>query len=355
MQYLIMKSGVPIFDVARAYGLAALLSLSDKNGVDSPVINETGYGFVIEFQQGQPDQNYLVCNPAWQSLFSASPRNSYYDQAWEGLFITYKRQDRTKKILEVKFHIEQRFQLICTESNKPGLSVKFSGETLPGGLEPSAFKGSKSTTRAQYTESQTDVDKDNWALGCLGGAISGRYIWQNRNIFVIYPIPGKIHFFNWREIREKTFGESLNYLGVKNAVAHYSVILAETLRQMSANLSNFADSFSGLLYFSLFKTGNQWKPSSAGSTNLQSLIDLIKNNPSESAKIFEVWKYLFRRGSVKGSEDLMDAITDLVIDPSLESLENHAKVFLRYIAKKGVKTMHLYTEESLKEVLKNVY
>jgi hypothetical protein len=124
---------------------------------------------------------------------------------------------------------------------------------------------------------------------------------------------------------------------------------------MSANLSDFADSFSGLLYFSLFKTGNQWKPSSAGSMNLQYLIDLVKNNPSESEKIFQVWNYLFRRGSVKGSEDLADAITNMVINPSLESLENHVKIFLRYIARKEVKTINLYTEESLKEVLKYVY
>jgi hypothetical protein len=355
MPYSITKSGVPIFDVARAYSLAAVLSYSDEDESTNPIISDTGSCFVIDFPKGKPSLAHLLQDAGWQGLFSIpnglDPRN----QAWGSLFVTdLSMAAKEKKVKQVQKQLEQGFDDLLMRAQAQGLIARFEGETLPGGLEPSAFKGSKSSTRAQYAESQTEVDKTNWALACLGGALAGRYVWQRRNIFAVYPIPERVHFINWQDIREKTYGERLSYLGVRNAVAHYSVVLAETMRQMAANSSSFSDSFSGLAYFSLFKTGNQWKPSSAGFLSLQPLIEMALGHTHESAKVFEVWEKLFRRGSVRGSEDLAEVLTNLIMSPSLESLEKHNRVLLRYIAGKEVKAMNQYTEDAIKEVMQIV-
>jgi hypothetical protein len=264
---------------------------------------------------------------------------------------------KEKKVKQVQKQLEKDFSDLLKISQSSGLIARFEGETIPGGLDPSSFKGSKSFTRAQYAESQTDVDKDNWALACLGGALVGRYIWQRRNIFALYPVPEKVHFITWQNVREKTYSERLDYLGVRNAVAHYSVVLAETIRQMAANSSSFSDSFSSLAYFSLFKTGKQWKPSSAGFLNLQPLTELALGHTHESAKVFEVWINLFRKTNERYRlvrQDLAECLTNLVMNPSLENLEKHNRILLRYVGKKEVKTMNLYTEDTLKEVMQIV-
>jgi len=355
MPYWIMKSGVPILDVARAYGLAALLSYSDADQSTSPVINDAGSAFVIDFPRGKPTRDYLSQDDAWQALFylpsSLDPRNP----AWSSLFVTdLSASAKEKKLRQVQEHLEQQFDELLGTARDRGLSVQFEGETLSGGLEPSAFKGSKSATRAHYAEDQTKVDTDNWALACLGGALAGRYVWQHRAVFVVYPVPEKVHFFNWRDIKQKTYAERLNYLSVQNAVGHYSVVLAEAMRKMAVSRLDFSDRFSNLAYFSLFKTGNQWKPSSAGLLNIQPLLDMALGQPHEAAKVFQVWDYLFRRGSVRGCEDLAEAITELIMSPSLENLERHNRVLIRYIAGKGVRAMNQYTEESVKEVMQIV-
>uniref|UniRef100_A0A7C3AMW9 Uncharacterized protein n=1 Tax=Thermorudis sp. TaxID=1969470 RepID=A0A7C3AMW9_9BACT len=83
--------------------------------------------------------------------------------------------------------------------------------------------------------------------------------------------------------------------------------------------------------------------------NLRRLLDLALGHPHESEAVFNVWKYMFRRGSLKGNEDMALAITQLVMDPKLESYEQHVKVFLRYLAL-GVKVESQYTNEPLQEV-----
>ncbi|MDM7911881.1 MAG: hypothetical protein QUS09_02180 [Methanotrichaceae archaeon] len=291
----------------------------------------------------------------WASLFYIPDDLNPTNLAWNSLFVTdLGLAGKAKKVKQVKTYLEQRFDDVLTIAQHPGLSAQFEGETLPGGLEPSAFKGSKSTTRAQYSEAQTEVDSDNWALACLGGALVGRYVWQRRSIMVMYPVPEKVSFFSWRGIRDKTYGERLSYLGVQNAVAHYSVVLCEAMRKMASSSLAFSDRFSNLAYFSLFKTGNQWKPSTAGFLNLQPLLNMALGRPHETAEVFETWAYLFRRGSVRGYEDLSEAITKLIMSPSLENLERHNRVLLRYIDRKEIKAMNQYTEDALKEVMQIV-
>jgi len=348
-----MKSGLEIFDVARAYGMAALLFYADESE-QTPHISDVGSGYLIE-HGGNPSQEHLQKSQEWLTLFQIATGYDPLNPAWGQVFITdLASKAKEGKVSHVMRLLADNFEVIIGRAKNESLLPIFGiGETLPGGLDPAAFKGLRGRTRRQYAEGQSKVDSENWALACFGAALCGHYIWQRGECFAIFPVPLQVRFSDYNTIREHTFGKRLQYLSVQNAAAHYSVVLADELSKMAAGDPKYGDCFSNLFYFSLFKTGNQWKPGAAGQLNLQPLLKLAIGKPDKAEVVFKVWDYLFRRGSVRGAEELAEAVTALVMHPTLSTFENHVRVFLRYQAK-GVKWENLYTEESLKEVMKIV-
>jgi hypothetical protein len=353
MQFWITKSGLEIFDVARAYGLAALLSYADEAQFAPPFVSDAGAVYCVDLPGGKPSASRLTgtSNSGWLEAFAIGDFGDPLSPQWNSLFVTDTAAFKESKRAAAKHLLENRLDELLGQASQPGLVADFDGgETLPGGLDPVAFKGLRGGTRGQYSERQMKVDKLNWALACLGGALAGRFIYQKgAGYFVVYPVPESIEWTDFREVRRETYGERLSYLSVQNAAAHYSVVLAEHLRSRAASGLASTPRYSNLLYFSLFKTGNQWKPGGAGRLNLQPLLDLALGRPHDAADVFKVWLYLFRRRSARGNKDLALAITDLVMQPTLDSYERHVRVFARYIAQ-GAKTEFQYNEQSLKEV-----
>lgn len=354
MHYFIPKTGLEIFDLCRAYGLAMLLDYASLEG-ETPVINDAGSSYLIEHETEKVSKDRLLKNAAWHSIFEESPD----DRTWSRIFLTDK-QNWSKKVKKVKDILSKAAEKIIRDFQNPAnLPVISSnkGETLSGPLDPSAFKGLRGRTRGDYSEGQTKVDSPNWALACLGGAISGRYKIQKDqgnkwDYFVIFPVPQRVELNNFREIRKSTYTIGLKYLGIQNAAAHFSVVLAEKMLAMAASKSQFNDRFSGVFYFSMVQSGQQFKPSAGGNLSLYPLMELAVSGRPNISSVFEVWNYLFRKGSVQGCEDMAEAITEFIMNPSVESYEKHAKIFLKYISKpRKIKSANLYDNETLKEVV----
>jgi len=81
-------------------------------------------------------------------------------------------------------------------------------------------------------------------------------------------------------------------------------------------------------------------------------MELASSGRLNVQRIFEVWNYLFRKGSVQGCEDIAESITAFIMHPSLTTYENHIKVFMKYISRpREIKSANLYDEETLKEVM----
>ncbi len=355
MQYYIMKSGLEIFDLCRAYGLATFIDFASAEDT-SPIIYDAGSFYIIEHESIEISKERLIKNVGWHSLFEESPD----ERTWSRVFLTDKK-NWPKKVKRVKEILTKNAEDILRDYREPYRYPQISsnkGETLSGPLDPSAFKGLRGKTRGDYTEKQTRVDDLNWAIASLGGKIGGKYLWDRRTkgYFAIFPAPKRVESKNWREISNWLDDKCrLNYISVQNAAAHFSVLLAEKMREMSASKSQFRDTFSGLLYFSIVQSGQQFKPSVGGNLSLHPLMTLaLPGNPAV-AKVFDVWNYLFRKGSVQGCEDLAEAITQFIMSPSLEAYENHVKVFLRYVSMpREVKSANLYDDEALKEVIRYV-
>lgn len=348
-RFFVARTGLEIFDLCRAYGLAILLDRATPEEC-IPEIIEAGHFYFIEVPEVELKKGILKKNVGWHQLF--------VDNNWNKVFLTYKDKwpqqvKKVKGILTEDLNkIEKTFQKL---DNLPEISTA-KGETLSGPLDPSAFKGLRGKTRGDYYEGQTKVDKYNWALASLGGSIAGRYSLQKSqgnkwNYFVAFPIPQRIELNNFLEIKESIYAKRRNYLSVQNAAAHFAVLLAQKMAELLSSRSQYSDRFSGIFYFSLVQSGRQFKPSSGGNLSLHPLMELVFSGRPWISEVFENWNYLFRKGSVKGCEDLALAITDFIMHPTLESYETHARIFLRYIIKGEVKGENYYNENSLREVI----
>lgn len=351
MEYRIAKSGLEIFDTARAYGLGLVLQILAE-GKASPKIVDQGGVFELTIPT-KPNFAALKHSDLWRAVCA--------ENNWQRVFLTYKKAWSGQRD-KVKRSLEKQVEVILQKAEKNGLVVEFDGKfALPGPLDPVGFKGLKGLTGGSYSEGQTTVDEFNWALGCLGAAVAQRYKIQKAvgnkwEYYVTLPIPEEVLFSDFHQVRQLIYDKGLSYNGVQNAAAHFALLFANAVREKAQGNPRFPARFSSVLYFSLFQSGQQFKPSVGGAVNLGRLIQLALSRPDIASEMFKTWDYLFRRGSAQGNEDLAQAITRLVMVPSLETYYHHARIFNRYIVdrNKGVKHENLYTERALEEVMNYV-
>jgi hypothetical protein len=351
MQFFVMKSGLEVFDTCRAYGLAQLIC-SAAGDDHSVTIVDMGGAFSITLPVNLQLPN-LSRSDSWRALFT--------ENNWQFIFLTYKAA-WSRQREQIRQALQKRLGDILSTAAESGLVADFTGNaTLPGPLDPIAFKGLKGARADDYVEYQTSADEENWALGCLGAAVAQQYKAQRVGgkkweYYVTLPVPAALSFRVFLEVRELARKESLSYVGVRNAAAHSAVLIADAVREKAQGNPAFPATFNKVLYFSMFRSGQQFKPASGGTAAIASLIRYALCDPADAYEMFQTWRYLFRRGSTRGSEDLAEAITELVLAPSTESYYRHARVFSRYIAnrQKGVKHEHLYSERGLTTVFKYV-
>lgn len=349
VDYLVLKSGLPVLDTARAYGLAQLLQALAENNESTPRILDQEAAFVLSLGV-EPNTTSLRNSDLWRAIFA--------ENNWQRVFLTYKREwtDQREKVRKT---LECHVKDVLNRAARGGLALSFDGGfALPGSLDPTGFKGLKGLTARSYLEGQTTIDNLNWALGCLGGAVAHRYKVQKTvgnkwEYYVTLPVPEKVQFSDFHAIRQVVYDKGLSYNGVRNAAAHFSLLLADAIREKGQGNPQFPMRFSNVLYFALFQSRRQFKPSVGGIVNVGRLIEIALSRPDVASEMFETWDYLFRRGSAQGNEDLAQAITELVMAPSFETYSRHARIFNRYIVdrKKGGKRENLYTEKALEEVM----
>jgi hypothetical protein len=351
LDYTILKSGLEILDSARAYGFAQLLQVL-AGGRFTPTILNRGGVFSVSLVQ-RPNEKAFEDSDLWKALFA--------ENNWQRVFLTYKKAWSSQRE-KVRRSLEARVGEILNEAETNGLQVEFDAKfSLPGPLDPVGFKGLKGLTGGNYSESQTEVDEANWALACLGAVVAQRYKIQKAvgnkwEYYVTLPVPEEVQFKNFRDIRSITYDKALGYTGVRNAAAHFSLMLADAVREKAQGNPHFPVRFSSVLYFCLFQAGQQYKPSIGGIVSVDRLIDTALTRPKAAEELFKTWDYLFRRGCVKGNEELAEAITELLMAPSLETYYRHARIFNRQIVdrNKGVKKENLYTDRALAEVMNYV-
>jgi hypothetical protein len=351
VQFFVTKTGLDAFDTARAWGLAVLLNVLTQDEVR---LQDASWAFILEPKGCIPQNAQLTGLGSWVTLFTAG------DVQWDNVFVTQRGRQGAKKE-QVRQILETQLHSLLSDLQRPDNLVEIgSGENVPGGLEPAAFKGLRHVTKASYREDQLKVSEGHWALSCLGMATCGTYrpireAGQDRWL-VLLPVPQNVHFNYFRDVQElmRPSGLRLRYIGVQNAAAHYAVQLAEQLRRRAAAQGSLQDRFSAILYFTLFGTGQQVKPSQGNHLNLTPLMDAIQEDPHGTEAMLKWLDYCFRLGATKGAEELALAVTELVMRWDLDAYEKLVKVFVRFIARNQVRYDNLPYERTLLGVMKNV-
>lgn len=348
MQCVIMKTGLDAFDIARVWGLASLLAESTRDAV---LVRDDGFQFRVEsFSDMRHDEHWTA-----PSLPPGIEEN------WPYVFITSKKEERKQKIKK----IEEQFNML--KRNRDLLLEKFGvgdtspifvkqGETLPGALDPAAFKGVRQVTRARYAEDQLKVDLDHWTLACVGAALCGTYQRVQsagaQRTLVLLPVPFEVTVYQYEELQELTrWTDRSRHISSATAAAHAAVRIAERVRKRAAAMGGQLDRFSEIVFFELFHTGNQPKPAQGNRVRLDRLMEMVQNELSDVERMFSWLDYCFRRGTVKGFEELALAATDLVFSWNLDSYYRLARVFLRLLMTNEIRAENRPDEEALKGVL----
>lgn len=352
MQFFITRTGLDAFDVARAWGLAVLLNVLMEEEVE---LQDFGWAFIL-----QPAtlalEDAKLAGLGWRTLIKAE------DVRWQQVFMTLrKKQEKLseEEVSQVQQVLESNWQSLMRGLRQPNNAVTIGqGKTLPGGLEPSAFKSLRHDTKASYGEEQLRVPEEHWALACLGMATCGTYRLSREagqsNWLALLPIPQSVRFNYFRDVQQLLRPHSIRYRGVQNAAAHYAVQLVEGLRRRAAAQGSLQDQFSAVLYFTLFGAGQQTKPSQGSQLNLAPLMQLVQDDPHGSEAVLKWLDYCFRLGATEGAEDLALAATELVMRWDLDAYERLVRVLVRFVAKKQVKYENLPNEGLMRRVMKYV-
>ncbi|MHA1578293.1 MAG: hypothetical protein ACTSUQ_01530 [Candidatus Freyarchaeota archaeon] len=367
MLYRIVRTGMDMFDVCRAYGLALVLSVvSDIEEIYERVIVED-YGSYYQVEGPRVAGENLSGETRWLALFTPS-------DGWSRIFLTVSRSptlnvknEKQKKKLESTVREIIGKYSKALEANLGSILERYSGfhtpeitnknkkdfETLYQSLEVSASKGFRRAVRDGYGEGgQVYAPIEDLALAYLGGAHFVYWVW-GENLIGILPAPQRVLLENHLEIGNLLKSGFVNRSSVISAISHYAVLFAMKIREKKANQAEYSDKYSSLIFNAMTKTGNQWKPVSGGIFPLELLFSLIEDDLHVSKEIFDIWNNVFRVGSMKGNEDLALTLAEFIAHPNLDLFEEHVRVHLRYLINKGVK-VETYSENCIKEVMKFV-
>lgn len=351
MPFYITKTGLDVFDTARAWGWALVLNLTGEE----VAIKEADWAFLIEPTLARFNGSAPAASPFWGSIFA--------ENGWKRVFMTARgswqaKRDQVRRVLKQEIHNLRKDLAVPTNSVTFG-----KGESLPGGLDPVGFKSLRHATRARYAEGQLSVDKKHWALACLGMAACGTYAVLNyedyeagqTNWLALLPRPQDIRFYYFRDVQDLLRIPGLpRYYGVQNAAAYYALHLAERLRQRAAAQGSLQDRFSSVIYFRLFGAGQQTKPAQGNQLRLEPLTQAIASDPHGTAAVLDWLIYCFRLGATQGSEDLALAATELVMRWDLAAYDRLVRVLVRYQARHRIKYSNLPTMNTIAKVMQHV-
>jgi len=348
MPYIVLKSGMEIFDLAMAYGIGVILHLATEilELEEEVKIENFGSGWKIYGPEKltKGDWKEIFKKAEWQGIF-----NEESSFAWQRVFFT-KKQKWRDDVKKVEKALEGTIPEI--HSAEPIVAeVGSKGETIPGPLEPTGFKGARSKTRSP-SAGNIKVDLKSWALACLGGACAIHFAWLADGTSGIIFDP-EVLYIDQIEFLQNLFKEEcrLKYPSDLVAVIDSSLALIQALIKRKTGENRFYSA-----YFSTLKhTGQQSKPGGGGKFDLEILNKIWEDNPQVADELFGMWRHLIRQGTPRGNEDLALSLAEFIASFSLSAWDHHSRVLLRYILHKKIKQKNQYQEEQIKEVMRYVH
>lgn len=366
MPYYVMKTGLPMFDACRAYGLAMVIErlAQATDAVADVTITDMG-------------PLYLIDGPSSDELATVKPEGLLDDlfaltDGWCGAFLTTGRATKAERLKPAsRSNIEERLQSVRQQIVDLGSWINQIGqmlpvelkstsgegfESLPASLDVSASKGIRRAKRDGYSEGeQLYVPIAHWAIGLLGSAHFIRWAWAGNDYAGLLATPRFVTMRNHRDIKAITDTTYLASVSTSTVAGHYAVQMSNTLCRKKADPSTYADCYDVLVVQTMTYSGQQWKANSGVIFPLEYPMRLIDSSLPIAAEVFSLWDRVFRWGSIKGNETLALTLAEFLGQPNLETFERHARVHLKMtILDDKQRPFPPYQEDWIKEVLRYV-
>ncbi|MDI6916848.1 MAG: hypothetical protein QMC80_03535 [Thermoplasmatales archaeon] len=353
MQYYIVKSGMQMYDISRAYGLGYILNILSNC---EAIVKDFGYCYSVEVNT-KPN----LSNVQKLSILIGG------DLRWDRVFLTLKRAQREKKERELgdsltdKHFIKGLLEMFQELTEPRFLSSKSSsGETLLQSLEIGATKGLRELIRLRsYTEgTQVYIPKEDFVLSAIGHLHFTIWRWSDDKAISILLSPGIEGvniggIGNLKDLKDKVEGAVGNHsAGVSVTLSNVAINLAKNIYEMKMGEQIFIPNFSSLVYGVMVGAGQQMKPYGGGIYPLDFPYKLIDS--SIAGEIFDKWIEVFNKTNRRaGYEDLAISLSEFITCPSFDTFERYLKIHLRHFLTKDIKPS-IYEEKILEEIMQYV-
>lgn len=364
-------------DVCHVYGVAELLRTLwrevDRDAEPDIHITDLGPLWLVEAPDVDADETVAegvaealtapVFAPEERPEDGEPPPEWFISQGWNYLNIT-NRTGKDKKADTLRAILAALVPNILDAAGEGPLSVTDtygSGkETIPQGLESAAAKGSRSASRASYAEGGVQTPVEYWALSCVGAMAVGRFLWalHGPGDTSIVPVPADISYTTNLEIRDllRTKGR-LCTTSTTAALAHYAVRLSHAAITRMGRGGTSPPAYSGIVYESMSRTGQQPKPAHGGLFPMEYLNAIATDDPAQALALCEVWDKVLTQGSFQGREMLALTLAEFLMHPSLSRLERHWRVHLRFSLRDKTDSKRVgvsYDEGAMKGLMEHV-
>lgn len=324
MPYYILKTGMPMYDLERAYGLGLLAYT-----VTSEETRVFDKGLYFEIRNPKVDDSMI--RKKTSEIISLVAENI---DSWDNALRTTKGKEARKK------KKEKASQLLKTESrdilnyySSISQSEQKATELLTAPVELASTKGFREQIRCRkYDEgSELKISSNDWVVCIIGAlhAVSWQFVPLDENI-VIIPSPDEekgIDVSHLKDIKNFLQTRGLNRISTLTIVAHSAIKLYQELWNRRQDQIPWTDVFSRFVYGSLVGAARQSKPKTGGFFSLE-IFDKLLEVDNGSA-IFEHFDYIFKVGNRQGQKALSISFAEFLTKPSLENYSKFLNIYMR--------------------------
>lgn len=346
MPYYVLKTGMSMYDLERAYGLGLLVS---KLSYQEVRLFDRGLYYEID---GALPSNINVEGRTADILSLIATDMPAWDQALR----TTKREGRKgKKEMAsqiLKKHSKEMLDYYSSLSQPP----RKSKELLTAPLELAATKGFRETVRNQRYHEGTGfkIPEEDWVLALIGSLHFSSWKFVGESVSIV-PCPDSVtgvdvsHAASIKAYLDQE--KSINRVNVLCTVVHSAVRLYIELFRRKRDETPWRDTFSGFVYGSLVGAAQQLKPKTGGFFSVELFEKLLEVD--NGADVLEHFDHMFRVGNLQGQESLAMSLADFLNNPILENYSTLLKLYGRSLLNEKVR-IKAPPENTWMEVMKYV-
>ena len=336
--FYVVKTGLPVYDWSRAYGLAIVV---ESLGGDA-TLQDVGPFFLITGKDPNVADSSRLHSHLGDDLSWTEPLITRQNAAPE---IAKSAQNRLSNP-DVLSRIVERHRTRHLEAIR-------GTATLYHGMEPAAAKGFREPVLGRtYGEgSQLSVPEEEWHLSLLGHANVSAWCFGKSQRLCIVPVIKLFHVKHLKQVREALRETRyINGAGAEVTVAEKSCRLyAKILESQDEDFRGRAR-FDAMLSYTLAKTANQWKPGTVFTYPLALVNKISSGSSSLALEALWIWSRILRAGNRKGWEAIALSLARVISNPTHDAWQRYVSTHIRYARKKD---FHVYYESDvMTEVLR---